>query len=143
MQPDHGENMERELYFVNLNEKWQNRFRFFHRYGTNPSAPEYRAAIKALPARQRILVNANFFAFFFGLFYLLFLGLWRKCLSLFGLIVISAIIVTIIEILLGVREGAFNLPFSLAWSFVCSMIANRAYYLHVVKKSTSWNPFEK
>lgn len=67
-----------------LKPKWQVRFRFYAQHGTPQwwkNSPDYVAALKALPARTRRLVTMNWFAFFFGVLYLLVLGLWKKAVT--------------------------------------------------------------
>lgn len=118
-----------------LSPKWQFRFDFFDRHG-GPSSPEFKPAFKALPSiGDRLKINMNFFAFFFGWIYFFILGLWRKAIVLIG-----------ISLLVGVL--AFVLPrmvangLGVAYSVLVGMIANYAFYLDRVKGSTSWNPFE-
>ena len=56
--------------------KWQTRFDFFDLHGA-PNPPGFRQALKQLPFKQKIKVNFNLIAFFFGLIYLFLLGLWK------------------------------------------------------------------
>ncbi|MFZ0155665.1 DUF2628 domain-containing protein, partial [Pseudomonas sp.] len=67
-------------------EKWQKRFAFFDAHGA-PSEPGYKVALKALPFKQRVTINTNIIAFFFGPIYLFVLGLWKKNLTLIAIIV--------------------------------------------------------
>jgi hypothetical protein len=120
--------------FTQYSPKWQFRFGFFDRYG-GPKSPEYKQAFKALKFGERIKVQSNFFAFFFGFIYFFILGLWRKALVVLG-----------ISVALGVLS--FFVPDAVArglgvgYSVLLSMSANYAYYLEKVKGSRSWNPFE-
>ena len=64
--------------------KWQFRFNFFQQHGA-PKEPGFKQAWKALSFGDRLKINMNFFAFFFGPIYLLILGMWRKALSVLGI----------------------------------------------------------
>ncbi|KLD79255.1 DUF2628 domain-containing protein [Xanthomonas hyacinthi] len=118
-----------------LSPKWQFRFDFFDRHG-GPASPDFKAAFKALPSfGDRLKINMNFFAFFFGWIYFFILGLWRKAIVLIG-----------ISLLIGVLS--FFLPgmvvngLGVGYSVLVGLIANYAFYLDRKKGSTSWNPFE-
>ncbi|MBB4128722.1 hypothetical protein GGR77_004053 [Xanthomonas translucens] len=118
-----------------LSPKWQFRFDFFDRHG-GPASPGFKPAFKALPSfGDRLKINMNFFAFFFGWIYFFILGLWRKAIVLIG-----------ISVLIGVLSlflpKMFVNGLGVAYSVLVGMIANYAYYLEVRKGSTSWNPFE-
>lgn len=114
--------------------KWQFRFGFFERHG-GPASPDFKAAFKALSFGQRLKINMNFFAFFFGFIYFFILGLWRKALVLIG-------------VSLAIGVVAFFLPdavargLGVAYSVLVGMSANYAFYLDRIKGSTSWNPWE-
>jgi hypothetical protein len=75
--------------------KWQFRFDFFSAHGA-PSSPGFKAAYKALPFGQKIKVNFNFFALFFGCIYLFILGMWRKALTIVGLTVVLAVVLAFV-----------------------------------------------
>lgn len=116
--------------------KWQFRFGFFDTYGTpgwgKPDA-EYAAALRALSFRDRTKITMNFCAAFFNVFYLLYLGLWRKAITVF-----------VVGILLGVATTALNVPdgldmgISVAWWIVIGMRTNIYYYEHVAKGRQTW-----
>jgi len=72
--------------------KWQFRFNFFRQHGA-PKNPGFKQAWKALSFGDRLKINLNFFALFFGAIYLLILGMWRK-----------ALVVNVINILLATGE---------------------------------------
>ncbi|GAA1086633.1 DUF2628 domain-containing protein [Tsukamurella spumae] len=121
-------------------ERWRSRFEFFGRYGQPASSPEATAAFKALPFGTRFRLGFNGPAFFFGPIYYAIKGPWRKGLSLLGGVVVLSVIVGIIEFALGITipSGAFGA----AVGVIYSTTANWAYFLHVTRGSTSWNPFE-
>lgn len=120
--------------FSQYSPKWQFRFGFFDRYG-GPKSPEYKQAFKALKFGERIKVQSNFYAFFFGFIYFFILGLWRKALSLVGIVVVLSVVLAFLPDAIGRGVGV-------GFSVLASMSANYAYYLDKVKGSRSWNPFE-
>ncbi len=83
---------------INLPVVWQERFAHFDAYGT-PNTPSGKQALKDLGWGQRIRLGANFKAFFFGIIYLLILGLWKR-----------AIVVTAISIALTVMLNVVGKP---------------------------------
>ncbi|WP_313348035.1 DUF2628 domain-containing protein [Stenotrophomonas sp.] len=114
--------------------KWQFRFNFFATHGA-PSSPAFKAAYKALPFGQKIKVNFNFFALFFGCIYLFVLGMWRKALTIVGLTVVLAVVLAFLPDVIG--RGM-----AVAWSLLIALTTNYNYYLEKVKGDTSWNPFQ-
>lgn len=72
-----------------LSEKWKYRFSFYDRYGFPgfwSVKPEYKKAIKELTFRQKATIGMNFYAFFFSFIYLFILGLWKKAILVFFLL---------------------------------------------------------
>lgn len=127
-------------YPADVPERWRSRFDFFSRYGQPASSPESTAAFKQLSFGQRFRLGFNGPAFFFGPIYYAIKGPWRKGLSLLGIAVA-------ISLLIGVIEIAFDFTFpsasfSVVIGLLYSSVANWAYFLHVTRGSTSWNPFE-
>lgn len=126
-----------------LKEKWRVRFDFFEEYGTN--GEYYRQAFKELSFSERINISFNFFGFFFGIIYWLILGMWRKALALLGLFLLLNIVLAVIIIGMDIPENvadSLTHALGLAVALSTALYSNRAYYLHVVHHSTSWNPFE-
>ena len=100
-----------------LSPKWQKRFDFFNKYGVRS----------------------------FGAIYFFVLGLWRKNLVLIGIIIISGVIMYFVEATMQLPEvqiRAIDKVFQFGFAALYSLVANKAYYLHKVKGSRSWNPFE-
>ncbi|KMK50839.1 hypothetical protein RO21_09660 [[Actinobacillus] muris] len=131
--------------YEGLKPKWQKRFAFFDKYGTKESAPEYKQAFKSLSFFEKRWQELNFIALFFGFIYFFVLGLWRKNLSIIGLYLVVGIIVSIIIAILNVPDrtvDAIANAIGLLFAFIYAKTANKAYYLHKVKGSKSWNPFE-
>lgn len=116
---------------------WQSRFDFFDAYGLQTSSLHAREAYKALPFTARLQITSNGPAFLFGPLYFFVKGMWRKGLSLLGIIVV-----------VGMTATALGLPDQVAsavgtgLAVLVMVTANYAYYLHVVRDSQSWNPVE-
>ncbi len=114
--------------------RWQFRFGFYDQHGA-PSTPTYKAAFKAATFGQRFKLSGNIPAFLFSWIYFLCKGMWRKGLSWLGIWVLLILIAAMLPQALGRGLG-------IGFSALCSISANYAYYLHRIKGSTSWNPFE-
>ncbi|WFR71684.1 DUF2628 domain-containing protein [Prescottella defluvii] len=122
---------------TDLSKAWRIRFQFFQANGVpgmwKPNKA-YQQAFRALPFRTRMTVSSNFFAFFFGWFYLLYLGLWRKALTMFA-----------IGVALGIASILLQLPNILdtALTFgLCGFISARAnvlYYDYRVHGRHTWD----
>ncbi|PIT22910.1 DUF2628 domain-containing protein [Snodgrassella communis] len=119
-----------------LSKTWQFRFEFFAENGLPKLKPtaQYKENFKALSFGQRITLNCNFWAAFFGPFYFLFLGMWRKAIAL----VLFLFAIKVVSIVCGANVGIASSVYA-AFSMTT---ANTAYYLHRVKKSKSFNIFE-
>ncbi|MBO9749346.1 MULTISPECIES: DUF2628 domain-containing protein [Pseudomonadota] len=115
---------------------WQFRFDFYDRYG-EPKSSTFKTAMRssALSFGQKVKLNMNFYAFFFGFIYFFILGMWRKALVLIGASFVIGFICSFLP------DYALR-SFGLAYSLLVGMTANYAYYLHKIKGSTSWNPLE-
>ncbi|MGW8274695.1 DUF2628 domain-containing protein [Xanthomonas axonopodis] len=113
---------------------WQFRFDFYDRHG-EPKSSTFKTAMRSLPFGQKVKLNMNFYAFFFGFIYYFILGMWRKALVLIGVSFTVGIICSFLP------EYVLR-SFGLAYSLLVGMTANYAYYLHKIKGSTSWNPLE-
>lgn len=120
--------------FAEFSPKWQFRFNFFEQRGT-PGTPGYREGFKALSFGQRIKLGMNVWAFFFTWLFFLCTGMWRKALSLIGIWLLLLLVAMLLPEVFGRAIG-------IAWSAIVASTANYAYYLHHIKGSISWNPFE-
>ncbi len=123
--------------FTELPAVWQRRFAFFSQYGPVGSTPEAKAAYRALPFWERTRLGFNLWAFFFGPFYLLVKGMWRKALTLLGI----SVAIGVTSVLLGVPDS-WDRALAMGYNAAIATMANWAYYLHVAEGSQSWNPFE-
>lgn len=114
--------------------KWQFRFDFFQQHGA-PKTKEYREALKALPFGDKLKVNVNLFALFFGCIYLAILGMWRKALVVLGLNVILVVLSFVMpDIVARALWAALNIA--------VGMSTNYSFFMERVKGKESWNPFE-
>lgn len=119
-----------------LSDKWQFRFDFFDAYGTPAwikPAPEYAAAFKALAFRDRMKITMNFCALFFNVFYLLYLRLWRKAITVFVVGVALSVMSTVLNL-----PGALDMGISVGWWIFVGQRTNVYYYEHVAKGSQTW-----
>jgi len=114
--------------------KWQFRFSFFDRHGA-PSSPAWKAAFKQLPFGEKLKLNINFFALFFGCLYFFCVGMWRKGLTLLGLGIALGVVSAFLPDAIG--RGLF-----IAFNLLTAMTANYAYYLVKVKGDEGFNPFQ-
>lgn len=117
---------------------WQRRFAFFDAYGLPGSTAESREAFRQLSFWEKGRINTNVLAFLFSPFYFFVKGMWRKGLTL---VLIAAALALVFGFLLEVPP-AVETGASLAMPALAMTTANYAYYLHLVKHSQSWNPFE-
>lgn len=123
--------------------KWQERFNFFETYGA-PNDPRFKPALKALPGfKNKVRINFNVIAFFFGPIYLFVLGLWKKNLAIFATIFAIYAVLIVVFAVLGMEfptplQNGLNTGFSFAYA----IMTNYAYYLKEVKGEQGWNPFK-
>lgn len=119
-----------------LSAKWKKRFDFFATYGS-PWSAEARTQLREMRFFDRMLIEVNLFALVFGIFYFLFLGLWRRATTLF------AIITGTIIVLDGLGySGQYERYLTLFIAGVCLSTANYAYYRKKTTGQDSWNPFD-
>ncbi|WP_081990789.1 DUF2628 domain-containing protein [Xenorhabdus nematophila] len=85
----------------------------------------------------------NFFALFFGIFYFLILGLWKKGLALLGIAFAVSIAIGITEEIVGYNfsDALWN-GLGAGFAILYGFSANYSYYLKEVKGDNSWNPFK-
>ena len=117
---------------------WQRRFAFFSQYGLPNANPQGQAALRAMSFGDRFKINSNILGFLFGPFYFMAKGMWRKGLTL----LIAALAVGVLSSIVLDLPDSLTRAESIAMSLMYSMTANYAYFLHVTRGSTSWNPFE-
>ena len=113
---------------------WQRRFAFFNEHGSPLSVTGY-AALRKLPFWTAMSIRSNWWAFFFGPFYFLFLGVWKRGVSL---AVASILLSLVVEKLLG---DDFAKAFGFGFNIIYSITANYARYIKVTQGRDEWNPF--
>ncbi|OMC29311.1 hypothetical protein A5740_17970 [Mycobacterium sp. GA-1841] len=121
----------------NLSDSWRWKFDFFSTYGLPSASPEAKAAYRNLSFMAKLRLTSNILAFLFGPLYFFVKGMWRKGLTLLGVTVAVAVVFTAI----GVGDSLAR-AIGLGIATMAMSTANYAYYLHVVRGSQSWNPFE-
>lgn len=123
-------------------EKWKERFAFFDAHGA-PNAPGYKEALKHLPFGQKVKINANVIAFFFGPIYLFVLGLWKKNLTIIAIMIVTYTAFEILFALIGMdypKQLDYGLGF--AFNLMYALTTNYAYYLKERKGEQGWTPFK-
>lgn len=121
----------------NLSDSWRWKFDFFHTYGLPSASAEAKAAYRNLSLMAKLRLTSNILAFLFGPLYFFVKGMWRKGLTLLGLTITVMTVLVVVGVSDMVVRAAGTGLAALAMS-----TANYAYYLHVVRGSQSWNPFE-
>ncbi len=122
--------------------KWRERFAFFEANGPLTS-PKAREAFKALPRGKQRLINMNWLGFFFGPFYFLRLGMWRRAVTLWGIMLASIVIEMLFEATTGI-----DIPSYVDWGIngglgvLYAMSVNYSYYLKEIKGDNGWHPFK-
>jgi hypothetical protein len=124
------------------NAKWQERFAFFDAHGA-PNAPGYKPALQQLPFKQKIKINANIIAFFFGPIYLFVLGLWKKNLTLLAILIAISLALDVVFALVDVSFAKqINFAVGFGFNLLYALSTNYAYYLKERKGEQGWNPFK-
>ncbi|WP_419868412.1 DUF2628 domain-containing protein [Chryseobacterium sp. CT-SW4] len=120
---------------ANYDEVWNERFSFFQKHGA-PGSPEYKEAYKNINGFvNKLRINMNFYAFFFGVIYFLIKGMWKGALLLLGLNICIFIITLFLPN--GVAGGV-----GAAYGILCGMAANYAYYRKEVLGEDDFNIFK-
>ncbi|WKG01243.1 DUF2628 domain-containing protein [Mycolicibacterium sp. HK-90] len=121
----------------NLSDSWRWKFDFFDTYGLPSASPEAKAAYRNLSFMAKLRLTSNILAFLFGPLYFFVKGMWRKGLTLLGLTitVVTVLVIAGVSDMVGRAVG-------MGMAALAMSTANYAYYLHVVRGSQSWNPFE-
>lgn len=128
---------ENNKFDASLSPKWQRRFEFFakHERGELPN-------IKSFYGGAPLYIRMNWIAFWFGFIYFFVLGLWRKNLTIWLISFILNITLSFIVLFFEFDINSLNFINIAVAGSIYGTVANKAYYLHKVKGSKSWNPFE-
>jgi L-lactate permease len=125
-----------------LSDTWKFRFDFYDRYGTRSltsTSDEFKAAFLKLGLSDRIKVNGNLWAFFFGFIYLFILGLWRQ-----AVLVLAAVLVLVVVffLLYSVFPPLFTDIISrmvgLVFTALVAIRTNTWYYHEKTKGGAGW-----
>ena len=118
-----------------LAEKWQRRFAAIDKAGGERVRWWKWPEAKQLSAKEKRLITSNLWAFVFGPFYYLYLGMWRKAMTL-------TLVALVIDLILGMAGDAINVPLDhFLWIVSAVMFkqcANVDYYRKMVLKRREW-----
>jgi len=118
-----------------LSEKWQRRFAAIEKAGGERTRWWRWPEAKQLTSKERRLITSNLWAFVFGPFYYLYLGMWRKAITL-------TLVALVIDLILGMAGDALNVPVdNFLWIVSAVMFkqcANVDYYRKIVLKRREW-----
>ncbi|TCN52177.1 uncharacterized protein DUF2628 [Rhodococcus sp. SMB37] len=121
--------------YEGLSNTWRFRFEFFDRNGTPgaiKTSPAYTAAFRDLSFGKRMKLNFNWLGAVFGVFYLLYLRLWRKALVLVGLGIAIGIVSVILDLPPSIdRIVTFGFAF-----FIASRVNTYNYERRVLGRHT-------
>ena len=116
---------------LDVPERWKRRFRAIHAAG-GPRLPN----AKALPFWERQRTMFNVFGFLFGPVYYLYLGMWKKALTLFVACVVVIVVIAIVLVMTGYGRYATALNYGAAALF--GIRVNIDYYKKKVLLDNSW-----
>lgn len=120
-----------------LSDSWRWKFDFFNTYGLPSASPEAKAAYRNLSFMAKLRLTSNILAFLFGPLYFFVKGMWRKGLTLLGIAITAGVVLTVLDV-----SDTIGRSVGIAIGALAMSTANYAYYLHAVRGSQSWNPFE-
>lgn len=113
---------------------WTDRFQFFQQNG-EPSSKTFKEALKSLPSMQKMRVNINFYAFFFGFIYFLIKGMWKGAISL---LIIGILLFTISSFLPDFVSRIVSFIIALLGAFS----ANYTFYRKEILNEDDYNIFK-
>lgn len=118
-----------------LPEKWRRRFAAIEKAGGERVRWWRWPEVNRLTAKEKRLITSNVWAFVFGPFYYLYLGMWRKAITL-SLVALS------LDVILGMAGDALDVPVDRFLWIVSAVIfkqcANVDYYRKTVSKRKEW-----
>ncbi len=115
-------------------EVWSDRFNFFQQNGA-PNSKNFKNKLNTLSGIQKLRININFYAFFFGFIYFLIKGMWKGAITL---LILNVVFVSISMFLPGFISSIFTLIVSLISAFA----ANYTYYRKVLLGEDDFNIFK-
>lgn len=118
-----------------ISEKWRQRFAAIEKAGGERTRWWRWPEGKQLTGKEKRLITSNLWAFVFGPFYYLYLGLWRKAITLL-------VVVLVIDFILEIVGNAVGFPVDRFLWIVSAIIfkqcANVDYYRKTVLKRREW-----
>jgi hypothetical protein len=118
-----------------LSEKWRRRFAAIEKAGGERTRWWRWPEAKQLTGKEKRLITSNLWAFVFGPFYYLYLGLWRKAVTL-------SIVALVVDVILGMAGDALDFPIDhFLWIVSAVMFrqcANVDYYRKTVLNRREW-----
>ncbi|WP_157977955.1 DUF2628 domain-containing protein [Paraburkholderia kururiensis] len=121
--------------FAELPEKWRQRFAAIEKAGGEGVRWWRWPNAKELTHREKRLITSNLWAFVFGPFYYVYLGMWRKAITL-------SLLALVIDAILVVAGDVLNMPVdNFLWIVSAVMFrqcANVDYYRKAVLKRRQW-----
>ena len=118
-----------------LSDKWRRRFAAIEKAGGERTRWWRWPEAKQLTGKEKRLITSNLWAFVFGPFYYLYLGLWRKAVTL-------SIVVLVVDVILGMAGDALDFPIDhFLWIVSAVMFrqcANVDYYRKTVLNRREW-----
>jgi hypothetical protein len=118
-----------------LPEKWQQRFAAIEKAGGERARWWRWPEAKQLTGKEKRLITSNLWAFVFGPFYYLYLGMWRKAITL-------SLVALVIDLILGMAGDALNVPVdNFLWivsAIMFKQCANVDYYRKTVLTRREW-----
>ncbi|MCA8258266.1 DUF2628 domain-containing protein [Burkholderia sp. AU31624] len=118
-----------------LSDKWRRRFAAIEKAGGERTRWWRWPEAKQLTGKEKRLITSNLWAFVFGPFYYLYLGMWRKAITL-------SLLALVIDVLLGMAGDALSVPVdNFLWIVSAVMFkqcANVDYYRKTVLNRREW-----
>jgi hypothetical protein len=118
-----------------FSEKWRQRFAAIEKAGGERTRWWRWPEAKQLTGKEKRLITSNLWAFVFGPFYYLYLGLWRKAITLL-------VVVLVIDFILEIVGNAVGFPIDrflwLVSAIMFKQCANIDYYRKTVLKRREW-----
>lgn len=115
---------------------WKERFEFFEKNGA-PNTPEFKSEIKLLKWSKKILINVNWFVFFFSFIYYFIKGMWKPALSVIAMLIALVVILEIFS----VSDRIQNIFFT-ALGVLNARCANYSVYRFAILKEHDFNVFK-
>lgn len=121
--------------FAGLPEKWRQRFAAIEKAGGERARWWRWPEVNRLTAKEKRLITSNLWAFVFGPCYYLYLGMWRKAITL-------SLVALALDVILGIAGDALDVPVARFLWIVSAVIfrqcANLDYYRKTILRRKEW-----